>query len=301
MHGWEGWVGLAKGSTGERQAKRRGIEETWAKYYKLGSKRSNAHVRGAVTDFARLELAGWLASRDTDKPSDLSRSKSESRRGDEGPAGTATAVPGEPIDKTGVEPAINQDSSAVDLPRPSPIKQVETLAQAMTAETVRRKILTELAIVSPDATEAARQLANHGWCDLFLGLVQVVEKYKTTIDKIPEWGKRIVKQALRDSSIQAKRPMLTDRVIDMVVDNVWSALKGAATGEFPLLGFIDSKATIRSLRILAVFSCPAPEDHDEVREHALKPLADEVAGILTEKTKEWLAKLFKEWMTGEAE
>jgi hypothetical protein len=65
--------------------------------------------------------------------------------------------------------------------------------------------------------------------------------------------------------------------------------------KIPLLSIITSEDAARSLRILAVFVCPAPERHREVREHALKPLGDDVKKILTEQAKARLATLFKDW------
>jgi hypothetical protein len=44
-----------------------------------------------------------------------------------------------------------------------------------------------------------------------------------------------------------------------------------------------------------VFICPAPEDHKEVREHALEPLRDDARAIITAQTKARLARLFDEW------
>lgn len=120
----------SRAHTQDRKEKRAKIEDAWAKHYKPRSKRSNAHVRGAVTDLARVDLADWLASCDVhDSPS--------------GPAA---------------------------------------------------------------------ELKRHDW----------------------------------------------------------NALPQPSAG--------------------TLFSCPAPEDHDEVRRHALKPLGDDVAGIITTQTKERLAK-----------
>ena len=52
---------------------------------------------------------------------------------------------------------------------------------------------------------------------------------------------------------------------------------------------------VRALQMLAVFSCPAPARHREVREFALKPLGGEVEReVLTGTTKERLAQLFEE-------
>lgn len=84
--------------------------------------------------------------------------------------------------------------------------------------------------------------------------------------------------------------------MDIVVDKVWSAFKGAMVANVPLLSIITEEDAVRSLRILAVFICPSPEDHKEVREHALKPLDDDARNILTQETKKRLAKLFDEWM-----
>jgi hypothetical protein len=148
------------------------------------------------------------------------------------------------------------------------------------------------------ASDVKRQLAYHGWCDLFIGLVRVVEAYRDALDKIPESAKNLVKQAILGSSMQAKRPDVTSAVVDIVVDKVWGAFKGVMFANVPLLRILSSDDTLRSLRILAVFTCPAPENHKEVREHALKPLGDDAKRILTEQTKTQLVKLFDEWATG---
>jgi hypothetical protein len=50
-----------------------------------------------------------------------------------------------------------------------------------------------------------------------------------------------------------------------------------------------------------VFTCPAPENHKEVYEYALKPLGDDAMKILTEQTKKQLAKVFEKWATGSDE
>jgi hypothetical protein len=47
-----------------------------------------------------------------------------------------------------------------------------------------------------------------------------------------------------------------------------------------------------------VFTCPAPQNHKEVYEYALKPLGDDAVEILREQTKKRLAKVFDDWTTG---
>lgn len=176
----------------------------------------------------------------------------------------------------------------------SVVEQVEILAKAMTGTWA--EIAAELGDTK-SAKDTKRQLAYHGWCDLFIGLVQVIEIYQHTLDKIPDAAKDLVKQAILRSSMQAKRSHVTSVVVDVVVDKVWQAFKGALVGQVPLLSFITGEEALRSLRILAVFTCPAPEKHKEVREHALRPLGDDARKILTAQTKTRLAKLFDEWAT----
>jgi hypothetical protein len=50
-----------------------------------------------------------------------------------------------------------------------------------------------------------------------------------------------------------------------------------------------------------VFICPAPEDHPEIREHAMKPLGDDARQILTDETRHRLALLFTEWQPPDAD
>ncbi|NKQ53984.1 hypothetical protein HFP15_13940 [Amycolatopsis sp. K13G38] len=181
------------------------------------------------------------------------------------------------------------------VPVPAPVDQVEILAGAMTDRALWDDIYAALTELTADPAEAARQLANHGWCDLFVGLVRVVEECRSVMDKIPEWGKRVVKKSIADSSLQPKRPQITGAVVDVVVDKVWAAFKSVLVAKVPLLSLITHEETLRSLRFLALFSCPAPERHREVREHAVKPLGDDAVGILTERTRKRLAQLFQEW------
>ncbi|MEV5540199.1 hypothetical protein AB0L13_25455 [Saccharopolyspora shandongensis] len=316
MHGWEGWVGLAKGGTQDRRKKREKAEGTWAKHYKPRSKRSNAHVRGAVADLARVDLADWLASCVVhDSPpgpaAELKRHSENFLPLPGAETAGATTEPREAATESCPESISPPTSGSVSnetetrgesasSPRPSPVEQVELFAKAMTAESLWQEITAELAAAVPNAADTARQLAHHGWCDLFIGLIQVIEKCKTLADQIPEWGKKMVKESILKSSKQGVRPLITQAVVDIVVDKVWAALKGAAVANVPLLSVVTGEDAVRSLRILALFSCPAPEDHDEVRKHALKPLGDDVAGIITTQTKERLAKLFKEWTDEEA-
>ncbi|MEV4729423.1 hypothetical protein [Saccharopolyspora sp. NPDC049426] len=275
QHGWESWVGLANSTERERQEKFAEIQKVWDRHHKPGSTRSNAHVRGAVADFARLDVASWLGNNPGRDSADRNPVL----------AGSGGKQPISPVrGKSGV--------SQLELEL---IDQIETLARSMTNAAVWEDIYLNLAD-TPDSRRAiARDLASHVWCDLFVGLSRFVEKCQNLLEKVPDWGKGIVRLAVSTASNQSKRELVTDKVIDLVVDRVWGAFKGTAVGGFPLLTLVTREEAVRSLRILALFTCPAPEAHQEVREHSLKPLGEELHGLLADGTKERLVQLFPEW------
>lgn len=180
---------------------------------------------------------------------------------------------------------------------PAATDQVEIFAYELT-ESVWDDVAAELGADTEAVKEVKRQLAHHGWCDLFVGLVQAIDACGELLDTtIPEWIKHQVKESILDSSMRDERPDVTSAVVDIVVDRVWSAFKAATIDNIHIISVITHEDTLRSLRILAVFICPAPEDHKEVREHALKPLGDDARAILTAQTKARLGALFDEWMT----
>jgi hypothetical protein len=180
---------------------------------------------------------------------------------------------------------------------PSPINQVTTIAEEMTRGTWS-DIAAELGSVRPEATPIKRQLAYHGWCDLFVGMIQAIQTTQGALGSMQETAKKLVTRAILNSSMQGNRAHVTEAVVDVVVDRTWQAFKLTAFAGAPLLQIITSTEALCALRILAVFICPAPDDHEEVRRHALKPLGSDTAKILTEQTKVRLADLFAEWRPG---
>lgn len=365
-------MSLANEADNERQSRRQQVDAQWAKYFHPRRKRSNEKSRAASTDFARLDIADWLADQkvgdtshvkvvvpeqrqphsatigdrrqpessdqptsslgDTPEPyesqlgqaksGDESENRSQSEPQSERSKGgepdyvspypsadqvMTCAEPGEsisvrvksvgPEDHSGAEsqPEHSERSEPNDVPL-STVKQVEIFAKAMTS--TWPEIAAELGDTK-SARDIKRELAYHGWCDLFIGLVRVIETSRHALGKIQEAAKEAVKRAILRSSMDAKRPHVTNDVVDVVVDRIWQAFKGAMVGQVPLLSIITREEALRSLRILAVFTCPAPEKHKEVREHALKPLGDDARRIITEQTKARLAKLFDEWATGD--
>jgi hypothetical protein len=188
--------------------------------------------------------------------------------------------------------AIPSESHRTDLvePYPSPVEQVTILAEELTRGTWQ-EIATDLGHGTSDVVEVKQELANHGWCDLFVALIQAIESTQRAFSSIPRKAKAIILAG----PTQANRPHVSEAVVNIVVDKVWHAFVAAAFGGIPLLDILSNDDALRALRILAVFICPAPEGHEAVRRHALQPLGQDAARILTDQTKTRLAVLFAEW------
>lgn len=328
LHG----VSLAIKVEDKRQGRRQQVEAQWTTHYHPPPNRLNEKCKMASTDLARLDIADWLADQGvtahphpTSDTSPVEGLVPEQRlphsaiieamrqpEPDDQPTRSLDGAP-EPCESLpgqaksgdesenrnrGPEPQSERSERGEldNVSEPSPVDQVMIFAEAMTS--VWKEIAAELGD-DTKSRDIKRQLAYHGWCDLFIGLVRVIEESRNVLEKIPESAKKLVKQAILGSSLQTKRSYVTSAVVDVVVDRMWQAFKGAMCGHVPLLSIITSEDALRSLRILAVFTCPAPEKHKEVRDHALKPLGDDAKKILTEQTKTRLTKLFDEWAPGD--
>jgi hypothetical protein len=247
LHGWQGWVALAAAADSERQHRRGQVDGRWEKGHRRWRRRPNRDVREASTDLARLDIADWLAA---DSASTTASATAEVAGRSSRSAGVTAARLHDGPDSEGAwpDPAMSGDSTY-----PSALDQVVTLAEAMTRSTWQ-EISAELDADLPAAREIKRQLAHHGWCDLFVGLIQVVDASREALDRIPDGAKSVVKAAILHSSMQGMRKQVTGAVIDVVVDKVWIAFKTAISTKIPLLGIITSEDAARSLRILAVFT-----------------------------------------------
>ncbi|HYI05228.1 MAG TPA: hypothetical protein VD858_10085 [Reyranella sp.] len=163
-------------------------------------------------------------------------------------------------------------------------------AEAMTRGTWS-EIARELDRVTPDAAPVRRELAAHGWCELFVAMARATETARRAFNSIPD----MVKQTILESPSHPNRSHVTEAVVVLIVDKVWAGFGAATFAGFPLLDLVTSEEATRALRILAVFICPAPEKHEELRRYALKPLGEDASKILTEQTKARLGELFAEW------
>jgi len=166
------------------------------------------------------------------------------------------------------------------------IEDVNRLAEALTHEPWN-KILQGLS-QADSAINIRKELAAHVWCDLIIGLIQVVHDAKSMLDGLSNAARSSIISVVLNSSLQQQRQHIAPELVEVMVGGVCAAFEGfvrAAPGVTP-------ESLLRALRILALFICPAPESHDAVRENALKPLGDDALGILTSETKEYLTRLF---------
>jgi hypothetical protein len=109
-----------------------------------------------------------------------------------------------------------------------------------------------------DAKAISRELAQHGWCDLLVGLVQAVERCQGALREIPRSAKAIVKQAMLGSSRQHLRARVTSRVVDVVVDRVWDVFLAAITGGVPVLNALSSENCCGAFGSWRCSSAPPP-------------------------------------------
>lgn len=173
--------------------------------------------------------------------------------------------------------------------------QIEAVANLLTRDVwpAARDAINEASRESGLDPEAVRKsLANHGWCDLIVGIIQVVEVARGVVGIIESGARDAIVRAIMQSSMQSRYREVVERVVEVLVDKVctvfFETLKQAASP----LGILANEDLLRALRIIAVFICPGPSTHVEVRKHALAPLGEDVKGYLTGQTKEYLGQVF---------
>ncbi|MFY1690458.1 hypothetical protein [Plantactinospora sp. WMMB782] len=258
QHGWQGWTALAAGQPEGRDDRRRELKDQVEADQRTGRQKFNANNRQIYFDLARLDIADYLWASD-------SRPKPNGRL---------------PRD---VEPT----SVSSDL------GQVDTLGRTVMEDTWPEISLGVDSLVrnESDAREVKKRLADHTWCSLLVALIQLIERINKALDLLTDTAKQFVRDALSRRFDSGLPRLVTDAIVRLVVDKVWSALVRLLEAHFPLLG----TDTLRALRMLAIFTCPSVDHHPEVYKHAVRPLVGDAHGIITAEIKEHVVTLFTVW------
>ncbi|TWG21071.1 hypothetical protein FHX34_103601 [Actinoplanes teichomyceticus] len=177
---------------------------------------------------------------------------------------------------------------------PSELDQVAGLGRAL-ADDTWSDIRAAIDATAADPARARRQLAAHTWCDLLVALIRSVEVMAAAEETFGDSAADAVVRAILASSRQKDRDQITEQILRIVVSRVFAAIRVATIAHVPVLQLLTDPGSLPALRALAVFICPAPERHPEVRRYALAPLAANGPGAVTAQTRHWLSEVWPDW------
>lgn len=124
------------------------------------------------------------------------------------------------------------------------------------------------------ATSRQELKANHFLCSLLAALAGAIDKFKKTLDRVPD----AVISMITGTSDQLGLSAVAVRI---AVRSSWRLIK-----QLPVFSQINN--LLRVVRIAAVLACPAPDRHEEVLHNCLYPLGGDVISSATEKRLEKL-------------
>jgi hypothetical protein len=162
----------------------------------------------------------------------------------------------------------------------------DRIAEAI-GKLVANRVISELEEPLASVSRERRiALTSHLWCDLLAALACGIEKFKQQLDKVPEYAVTAILES-RESEGRA----VDELIVRLAVQTAWSTIK-----QLPF--FRQTDDLLRGVRILAVFICPAPENHRAVAQCCMYPLAsDEAGAVIKEATKRRLMQILPpEWL-----
>lgn len=258
QHGWKGWTSLAADRPEKRDVRRRELKEKVEADQRSGRRSFNAYNRQVYFDLARLDIADYLWAADD-------RTMTNGR-----------------LPRDGEPPSTSSDLGRMDTVAREVMEDTWPEISAGIDSLVRNKA---------DAREVKKRLADHTWCGLLVTLIQLIEKINKIVELLTDTAKQFITDALTRRFDSGLPRLVTDAVIRLVVDKVWSALARLLEAHLPLLG----TDTLRVLRMLAIFTCPSVEHHPEVYKHAVRPLMGDAHTIITDEIKTHVVTLFTAW------
>jgi hypothetical protein len=109
--------------------------------------------------------------------------------------------------------------------------------------------------------------SSHFLCSLLASIARAIDEVKHRLDKVPDL---VISFVIR----QTDDGVASRAAVTFLVRSSWRLIKG-----LPVFGQTD--ALLRSARIAAILTCPAPETHKEVIRYCLWPLEGEAISAAT--------------------
>jgi hypothetical protein len=192
---------------------------------------------------------------------------------------------------TKTEKTTATDSAVVDLIdwltlHPAATDQIEAIAGVL-----GQQVIDELdkSFDVEHRDNRRRDLADHFWCDLLAALAAMLNEVQQRIEEIPNL---VTSAIIKARNQHRKRSTISEHTVKLAVHEAWTRIK-----ELPFVAALlpDVEEPLRTIRMLAVMICPAPEDHGEVAKHCLHPLIGE---CVSDVTKQRLTQVLpEEWLT----
>lgn len=224
----------------------------------------------------RLELAR--------SPSNTDREQFRARA-DQAWAMSDPASPGE--EPSGDRKAAAADTAVADIvdwlaENPTAIDYTQSIGN-MLRDNVMPELEKRLEASSDRQVQKARQL-DHFWCDLLVGVVYAIDKFKQFWRSVPDHvASEII--AMRAAN---GRAAVSDDTVTVAVQTAWKMLGESLQVE-------RAKDILLAARVLATLLCKAPEEHKAVVQFCIAPLTK---GIIAPSTKSRLQEIFPaEWLS----
>lgn len=147
-------------------------------------------------------------------------------------------------------------------------------------------LLPSAAKKGPSEKSDRRKLAEHHfWCELLVQIALTLKEANHLTQDVPP---RIIASIFSPQNESGANLLGYRRLLEPAIRKLWT--------DFVTLPYITHSAqAILATRILAIIICPAPEEHQSVRDHCLRPLSSDA---ISDITKARLQQLFPEDWTG---
>ncbi|WP_460998746.1 hypothetical protein [Streptomonospora sediminis] len=122
-----------------------------------------------------------------------------------------------------------------------------------------------------DGETPMRSLTRHFWCELLAELARASAAVRAGLDRVPELAvSALLATGGHPHWVESHRS-----IAETVIQAIWRPVCGLVLTE-------NLEALTRTLRLLALLICPAPEGHPGLLSSCLSPLAKDILAAATE-------------------